>query len=222
MADIIRALKDTPIPTLLLLIGVLMLSVGFGVRLKIIFDVDQINKTYAKIMGTVFLVFGLVPYSLSLAPNVLFQPDAATDPFLVYYVVSVPIVIGLYWAALKFTKGEIQIYTAKRCFMFVGCLATVAVLWRAMDIYFYLNASDRPRSMPPGFYERHSYLPYFALLGTGFIASIWIIYANTRKRPNAVNRIPILNYFILSCLYLAFCRLAWEFIDYIPRTQIPG
>lgn len=216
MADIIRALKDTPLPTLLVILGVVMLSVGFGVRLKVFVDVDHINKTYARIMGIVFLVIGLVPYLSSLAPTVKLQPAEATDPFLVYYLISVPIVLGLYWIVLKFTRGEMQVRAAKYSFMLVGFLATVAVLWRAMDVYFYLNASGHhPRTTPLGLYESHSYLPYFALLGTGTLASIWAICANTREPPNAANRAPILNYFIWSCVYLAVCRLAWEFIDYI-------
>ena len=51
-----------------------------------------------------------------------------------------------------------------------------------MDVYFYVSASDR-HSIPLGLYERHSYLPYFALLGIGLITIIWVIYANTQEPP---------------------------------------
>src|SRR5262245_14817175 len=102
MADVIRELRDTPLPTLFLLIGFVRLSVGFVLRVQAVINVDQINKTYAKIVGIVFLVLGLVLHGTGFISNVAFQP---TDTFLVYYLVAVPMVVGLYWAMLKFTKG---------------------------------------------------------------------------------------------------------------------
>src|SRR5262245_51248473 len=147
MAEVIRALRDTPLPTLFVIIGFVMLSVGFGLRVQAVINVDQINKTYAKIVGIVFLVLGLVLYGTSLVSNVGFQP---TDPFLVYYLVAVPMVVVLYWAMLKSTNGETQIRAAKLSFMLVGALVAVVVLWRVLDVYFYLHAPDPQRSIPLG------------------------------------------------------------------------
>ena len=149
----------------------------------------------------------------------IFVTYVSTDPFLIYYLASVLVIVGLYWATLKFNSGEMQIRAAKRSFMLVGALVTAAVLWRAMDVYFYVSASDR-HSIPLGLYERHSYLPYFALLGIGLITIIWVIYANTQEPPNTENRSSILSYFIGSCVYLAVCRLAWELVDSIAKAKI--
>ena len=51
MGDAIRALAETPLPTLLVIIGIVMLSVGIGVKIKAFIDVSRINKTYAKAIG---------------------------------------------------------------------------------------------------------------------------------------------------------------------------
>lgn len=220
MADFIRALVDTPLPTLLVIIGFVMLSVGFGLRVRVVFDVDRINKTYAKAIGIVLLVVGLVPYVSSLVPDVSSQPTEASDPFLIYYLVTVPVVVGLYWATLKFTNGPTQLRAARGTFMLVGALVTVVVLWRAMDVFFYVGAPDR-HTIPLGLYERHNYLPYLALIVPGVAASLLAIYANTKESANTGNRISILTYFIVSCIYLAVCRLAWELVDYIAEARIP-
>ncbi len=217
MADIIRALADTPIPTLLVIIGFMMLSVGFGLRLMVVFDVDRINKTYAKAIGIVLLGVGLVPYVSSLVPDVSTQPPEASDPFLIYYLVTVPVVVGLYWATLKFTNGPTQLRAARGSFILVGALVTIVVLWRAMDVFFYVSAPEG-HTIPLGLYERHNYLPYFALIGTGVATSLFAIYANTKEPANTGNRISILSYFIVSCIYLAVCRLVWELVDYIARA----
>lgn len=222
MADIIRALKDTPLPTLFLAIGFVMLCVGFGLRFRAVFDVGQLNKTYAKIIGTLFLLFGLVPYTSSFAPAVLFQQGQSRDPFLLYYLASAPIIVGMYWTVLRYNNGEAQIRAARLAFLLTGALVTMVVLWRAMDVYFYLNATDRlSGALPVGLKERQSYLPYLAILGAGMAASLWAIFANTREQPNRANRSRVLEYFVWFCVYLAVLRLAWEFIDYAAKTQLP-
>ena len=220
MADIIRALKDTPLPTLFLAIGFVMLCVGFGLRFRAVVDVGQLNKTYAKLIGTVFLLFGLVPYVSSFGTGVLFH--RSQDPFLLYYLASVPIIVGLYWTVLRYNNGEAQIRAARLAFLLTGALVTMVVLWRAMDVYFYLNATDRlPGALPVGLKERQSYLPYLAILGAGVAASLWAIFANTQEQPNRANRSRVLEYFVWFCVYLAVLRLAWEFIDYAAKAQLP-
>jgi hypothetical protein len=223
MADIIRALKDTPLPTLFVLIGFVMLSVGFGLKIKAVVDVDKINTTYAKVLGTIFLVFGMIPNMSSFFPNFKFTTSEITDPFLIYYLVAVPVVLGLYWAVLRFNSGKMQLRATKYSLLLVAGLVFFVALWRAMDVYFYLNASSHHLgNIPLGLYERSSYLPYFLLLGTGVLVNIWLIYANTQAPSNAENRSTILGYFVGFCIYLAVCRFVWEIIDYIARMKIPN
>lgn len=220
MADIIRSLADTPLPTLLAIIGFLTLSVGFGLRVRVVFDVDRINKAYAKTIGAVLLLIGLVPYGSNLVRDVSPQLPDTGDPFLIYYLVSVPIIVCLYWATLHFTEGQTQLRAAKGVFMLVGSLVTLVVVWRAMDVFFYISSPDK-HSVPLALYERHNYLPYLAILGTGVVASVLAIYAKTQTAENTGNRVPILSYFVVSCIYFAVFRLMWEFVDYIARAQVP-
>ncbi len=217
--EIIRLLADTPLPTLLVVIGFVMLSVGFGLKVRAVIDVDSINRTYAKIIGYILLLVGLVLYIMNIVPETGPQPESATDPFFLYYLVSVPVIVFFYWITLKLTNGKMQIRTMKLSFIFIGTLLTFAVLWRAMDVYLYVN-SEATRSVPVGLDHAPNYLPYFALLGPAIAAIVWAIYAHTREKENRENRLPMLSYFFISCMYLTVCRLAWELIDYLAEKQI--
>ena len=217
-SDIFRALEATPVPTALVVIGFVALSVGFGLRIRVVFDVDLINKTYAKAIGLVLLVVGVLLYLPSLVTDAFSGLTEARDPFLIYYFVVGLSIVCIYWAALKFTNGQAQLRAAKGSFVLVAALVTFVVLWRAMDVFFYVRGSG---PIPLALYERHNYLPYFFLIGAGVAASLFFIYAFTRERANTSNRIPILNSFVVSCIYLAICRLGWEVVDYIARTQVP-
>ncbi len=219
-SDIFRALAATPVPTVLVIIGFVALSVGFGLRIRVVVDVDKINKTYAKTIGLVLLVVGVVLYLPSLVTDAFFGLTKARDPFLIYYFVAGLGIVCIYWAALKFTKGPAQLRAAKGSFTLVAALVTVVVLWRVMDVFFYMRGAG-PRPIPLALYESYNYLPYFFLIGTGVAATLCFIYAFTREPTNTSNRIPIFNSFLVSCIYLAICRLAWEVADYIAKTQIP-
>ena len=219
-SDILRALEATPLPTALVIIGFVALSVGFGLRIRVVFDVDRINQTYAKAIGLVLLVVGLLLYLPSLVTDVFSGLTRARDPFLIYYFVAGLGIVCMYWATLKFTKGQAQLRSTRGSFMLVAALVTVVVLWRVMDVFFYVRGSG-PRPIPLALYETHNYLPYFALIGTFVAASLLSIYVFTKEPANTSNRIPIFNSFIVSCIYLAICRLAWEVVDYIAKTQIP-
>lgn len=219
-SDIFQAVATTPAPTALLIIGFVALSVGFGLRIRVVFDVDSINKTYAKAIGLALLVVGVLLYLPSLKGDIFSVLTKAKDPFLIYYFVAVLGIVCVYWAMLKFINGQAQLRAARSGFMLVAALITVVVLWRAMDVFFYVYGSG-PRPIPLALYERHNYLPYIVLIGTGVAATLFFIYAYTREPANTSNRIPILNSFLVSCIYLATCRLAWEFVDYFARMQIP-
>ncbi len=197
-----------------------MLSVGFGLGVRVIFDVEKINKTYAKVIGIIFLLIGILPYLGKNIPDISSQPAEGSDPFLIYYFVTIPIIVGLHWLTLSFTSGPAQLRAARGSFILVGALATVLVLWRTMDVLFYMNAPDR-YTLPLGLYERHNYLPYFIVIGAGFVASLMVIYTNTKGSTNSRNRTTILSYFIILCIYLAGCRLAWELVDYFVEWRIP-
>jgi hypothetical protein len=219
-SDIFRVLEATPVPTALVIIGFVALSVGFGLRIRVVVNVDRINKTYAKAVGLVLLVTGVLLYLSNLVSDVFSGVTKVRDPFLIDYVVAGSGIVFIYWATLKFTKGPVQLRATRSGFILVAALATVVVLWRALDVFFYVRGSG-PRPIPLALYERHNYLPYFFLFATGVAAILFFIYAFTREPANTGNRIQIFNSFILSCIYLAICRLAWEIVDYVARTQIP-
>ena len=82
MADIFKALVDTPLATLLVIFGFIMLSVGFGLRVTVVIDVDNINKTYAKIIGSFLLLVGIIPYVFNTINRIMGQKSGFTDPFL--------------------------------------------------------------------------------------------------------------------------------------------
>jgi len=86
---------------------------------------------------------------------------------------------------------------------------------------FHVSAPDH-HTTSLGLYAKRNLLPYFSLIGTGVATSILAIYATTKEPANTGNRISILNYFVLSCIYLTVCRLAWEFVDYIARSVHPS
>ncbi len=219
-SDIFRALAATPVPTVLVIIGFIALSVGFGLRIRVAVDVDKINKTYAKAVGLVLLVIGVLLYLPSLVTDAFSGLTGMKDPFLIYYFVTGLGIVSIYGAALRFTRGQAQLRAAKGSFTLVAASVTVVVLWRVIDIFFYMRGSG-PRAIPLALYESHNYLPYFVLIGAGVAATLFFIYAFTKEPANKSNRFPIFNSFLIFCIYLAICRLAWEVADYIAKTQIP-
>lgn len=217
--DIIKAVLDAPLSTLVLIFGFLTLSVGYGLRVRVVFDVERINKTYAKVAGVILLVIG---FSLRVysAESGAFSATIFSDPFFAYYLVIVPLVVGLYWATLKFTNGPTQLRATGLSFKFVGAFVTIVVLWRLVDVIFYVKKPG-PDTLPTGLYGGSNFLPYFGLIGLGIAVSLWAIYAYTKKQENTENRISIFSNFIVSCIYLALCRLVWEIADYCAKTLTP-
>lgn len=219
MVDLLQAIRDTPLPTLFIIIGFVTCSVGFGLEIKVWFDVANMNKTFAKILGSIFLFLGIMPYVSSFLPKE--QPELLqlSDPFLMYYLICIPIALALCWIVLKFTTGEMQVRVTKYLFLFIGFLATIAVIWRIMDIAAYLSDPINQK-IPFGLYVRSSYLPYIILIGVALVIFIYVIFIHTQK--NLENKIPIYSNFAKFCVYLMTCRLLWELVDYIARVKIPG
>ena len=216
----LEVIKGTPLPTLLVVIGIVALSVGFGLKIKAAIDVDNINRAYAKTIGVIFLVLGLVPYLSDISPLIKSGQLTSSDPFLIYYMVSVPIIVAFFGAASKFTKGQVQIRTLKICFILIAVFLSFVVLWRTIDIYFFINSSNT-LSAPMGLYSNSNYVPYLVLLSAGVGVSVWLFYINTRQPENNENRMQIFQYFSMFCVYLVICRLIWEVVDYIAKMKVP-
>ncbi len=216
MADLLQLIKDTPLGGLLIFLGILTLSVGFGLEFKIGIDVAKMNKTFAKILGSTFLIFGIIHYVSS--EQSAFLP--LSDPFLVYYLICIPIAVVLCWIVLMFTTGDLQVRATKYIFILIGFLVTIAAIWRIIDIVAYLS-DPKNQKIPLGLYVRSSYLPYFILIGVALVIFVCIIFIYTQKPPNLENRIPIYSN-TKFCMYLITCRLVWEIVDYIASVNIPG
>ena len=215
MADVLREINATPLPTVFILIGLLMVSIGFGLKFKAVIDVERINPFFAKIAGVCLLVLGLVPNYRSFVPKVDLQ-----DPFIGYYLVCVLIVVIACWVILKSTSGIVQLVLIRRTFAFIGALVTVTVAWRAMVVYFYLK-DPSINNVPLGLYYEHSnYLPYFALLGFGVLLIAWLIFYYTRADSDNENRLPIFGYLAALCIYLVVCSLGWEIVDYVATKAV--
>jgi len=221
MVDLLQAIRDTPLPTLFILIGFLTFSVGFGLEITFGVNVEKVNKTFAKILGITFLFLGLIPYVSSFFPKGQFALPQLSDPFLVYYLICIPIVAVLCWVVLMFTTGEMQIRATKYIFLLIGFLVTIAVIWRIIDVVAYLSDPEHQK-IPLGLYVRSSFLPYVVLVGIALVLFVCIIFIYTQKPSNLENRMPIYSNFNKFCMYLITCRLVWEIVDYIARVKIPG
>lgn len=215
MDALVDFLRTTPFRTIALIVGFLVLSIGYGLRIKIGIDVDNVNKTYAKIAGGIFLLLGLALYM----PDTILQPSLE-DPFLPYYIVSILIAVVFTGAILKLTSGQQQLVSIKRFFVFVSTLLSLVVLWRAIVVYFFV-AGGGISDPPLGFQvSGGNYLPYLVLLSIGLAVITWLIYSNTNQPDNSKNRISIFQYFIVLCIYLGGCRVTWEIVDLIGKNAL--
>jgi len=219
--DVLEVIKGTPLPTLLVIIGIIALSVGFGLKIKAAIDVDNINRAYAKTIGIILLILGLVPYLSDISPLIKSNQPTIADPFLIYYMISVPIIVVFFGAASKFTKGLAQIRILKICFVLIAILIFFIVIWRAIDIYFFVS-SNNSLATPMGLYSESNYVPYLVLLSAGVGMIVWLFYLNTRQHENIENRVQIFQYFTVFCVYLVMCRLVWEVVDYIAKIKVPA
>jgi len=210
---LLTELAKFPLPTLLVLFGVALLSTGFGMKLKFGgIDLEKINKFYAKIAGSILFGAGFIIYLVEDYSLEEISLPELSDPFLLGYLIAVPAVIIVLWAVLKFSDSENQVQAAKKSFLFFGFLATIAVVWRGVDVVVYCVFG---KGMPMGLSVRSSYLPYFALFAIVLASMVWIIYGCTRHQSVIGNRYTINKYFMNFCMYLISCRLVWEIIDYI-------
>ena len=66
-----------------------------------------------------------------------------------------------------------------------------------------------------------SYLTYVALFAIAIPTLAWIIYVYTQENAERANRSKIYKYFIILCMYLLSCRLAWEILDEMARHYKP-
>ena len=212
---LIETVNTTPFRTIALVVGFLALSVGYGLRIKAVIDVENINKTYAKVVGAVLLIVGLILF----LPDISKQPGMA-DPFLPYYFVSAFFIVISTGSIVKFTTGKTQLVIIKGFFIFIAIATSFIVLWRGISVYFYVTAAGQ--TVPPLGFDRptSNYLPYFVLLSVGVAAIAWLIYANTKQQPNSDNRISLFRYFAILCVYLGSCRVIWEVIDLIGQKAL--
>jgi len=161
------------------------------------------------------MLLGLALY----LPDTIMKPSL-DDPFLPYYVISVFFVALFIGAILHLTSGQQQITSIKRLFVFIAALISFVVLWRGIAVYFYVAAHGG--SVPPLGFERPggNYLPYLVLLSFGLAVIAWLIYTNTKQANNSNNRIPMFQHFIVLCVYLGGCRVAWEIIDLLGKKVL--
>jgi hypothetical protein len=219
LKDALDLVSGTPWPTLAMLIGFIMLSVGFGLRISVVFNVEQLNKTYAKIIGIALLMIGLAPHATSLFSDNP-QTPLTTDPWLIYYVSSMLFFVALCFTILKFTVAESQARAMKIGFLLVGALVSLAVLWRVAAVYFYISTPGN-HDAPFDLYQKHSYFPYFVIVGAGILVILWIIHRFTQAESNNMNRVRLYEYFASLTAYLIFCRFAWELADLLARKRMP-
>ncbi len=215
LSELIKTINTTPFRTIALVIGFLALSVGYGLKIKAVIDVDNINKTYAKTVGAILLILGLMLFM----PDISKQPGM-DDPFLPYYIVSVLIIVMFSGVALKFTSGQLQIRTLKGYFILIATLVSFVVLWRGIVVYFYVTSTGG--AIPPlGFNTPGgNYLPYLVLLSAGASVITWLVFTNTRQPQNSENRISIFQYFSVLCVYMGACRVGWEVVDLIGKKVL--
>lgn len=219
--ELVLQLLIEALPAILILLGFLTLSVGFGLKFRVVFAVDHLNRTYAKVAGSVLLLAGMVLLGTQNSVEVGMEVGLGEDPYLPYYLVSAPLVVALYWGALALTHGPVQRQAMILIYVLVGALLTLAVVWHALDVFAALDMDPRP-ALLQGLGQRHNYLPYFVLLGSAALIALWLVFRYTRSDENAANRMPLLSGFVLSSLYFGLCRIAWEIVDKLALRQLGG
>lgn len=163
------------------------------------------------IIAAAVSVLGTLLFLLEGQFGLLSRIMGLNDPWLIYYVGGVPAIILLVWLPLRSCQGEDQRDIVKTVFIFVGLLATIAVIWRSVEV---------SAGQPTDLFGRHSYIPYFVLLTIGIIGILGLILKYTGTKPDS-NRRVILKYFVFLCVYLLVCRVVWEWIDTSARSKMP-
>lgn len=218
--DLADTILNTPIPVLIFIVGLFLLLVGLGLEFTIGINVTKIDKTRAIILGIFFLLVSIGIYLISLIPKEWNPPSLLfflrIGPFFFYYLISVLLVVPVYWIVLNFNQGREQIKAANLTFILCATLITIVVFWRAVDIYFYLTDSIDEK-IPYGLYsEGTSYLAYFLLLGSAIVITIGIIFKSSSPPTNSN---IIFRSFVIFLGYIGLCRLLWECLDYIALSS---
>ena len=224
LRDVAKTLLNTPIPVLIFIVGVFLLLVGLGLEFTIGINVANIDKTRAIILGIFFFLLGTGIYLISLIPKEWSPPSSLfyfrIGPFFLYYLISVLLIVPVYWMILNFNEGTEQIKAANLTFILCAILITIVVIWRAVDIYFYLTNPNVNKKIPYGLYSKPtSYLAYFLLLGSAIVIIIGIIF---KSGSNPTNSNIIFRSFIIFLGYIGLCRLMWECLDSITKKRIPN
>lgn len=207
----------------LVVIGAIISYVGFGLILVshginfMMFGAgENLDKKFAEKTGIFLFLTGIIViiiyYSNFL--NIKY-PEIPTegDPFFKYYFISVVLFLAFSQFLFISSSQDRLIEIFRSAFILEGGLITMAVIWRGVDVIFYIiNYSQGAKLF--GLESQASYVPYFILLGSGVLTMFWMIAKNTK---NSI-KLTIYSYFIRWCIYLLFLRVVWEVFDYIAQT----
>lgn len=135
------------------------------------------------------------------------------DPFFIYYFISALTLCIAIWILFKYCSTKNLITGITVVFILAASLAVFAVLWRYMSIDFFLQSPTKyPR--PKGFDHEPSYIPYFFLVAASLLT---LVATSLYCTQNTIESNKIRSYFFWSLLiliiWLALCRLTWQFID---------
>ena len=120
----------------------------------------------------------------------------------------------------NFAHASLTFNSSNLTFILCAILITIVVIWRAVDIYFYLTNPNVNKKIPYGLYSKPtSYLAYFLLLGSAIVIIIGIIF---KSGSNPTNSNIIFRSFIIFLGYIGLCRLMWECLDSITKKRIPN
>jgi len=162
-------------------------------------SVDTESSITDQLKKRLELISLLVSLASLTAVIVFIQASGDVDVFLQAYIFSVPAIVIIIWAVLKFTDSEIQVRAIKLVFLLFGFLATIAVIWRG---------TEKIETCAHG--NIQYYIPLIAIM---ILICVLNIFLYTRDHSKRANRLPIYTYFILFCMYLGICRLVWQILD---------
>ncbi len=74
MSDIITTIINAPIPTILIVVGAIFLYIAIGGRYKAAIVTGRINPKLAGILGSIFMIIGLVIHLITIFPHVPDHP----------------------------------------------------------------------------------------------------------------------------------------------------
>ena len=124
------------------------------------------------------------------------------DPFFIYYVVSVVLLISVLWAIFAYAEGTDKETYVKWFYIMVGAFAGIAIAWR------YVVVDSLPRMSHVQYY-----LPYIIFLGGCLVAMPILIVNYTNSAMKGESKKRIIAYTFILFIYLLICRLAWQIVD---------